>query len=192
MRRSRAPFAGWNLAGSSAERTLCGSWGGSRRAQFIGAHKLPSKSPERSEGPGINPISAGPLVRTLKPMRRDTTLKLVTPVVVIALVIVEPVDIVVQHISIARRQPLIIRRLSQRINDVVQKTVVETPLIEIGLHFAELLFSPRQPRIFFFARVSSTPDMLKILPDMGEYLRPPLVATVALIPIVIPVLCKSH
>src|SRR6516162_5097748 len=118
--------------------------------------------------------------------------QLVSPVVVIALVIVEPVDIVVQHISIARRQPLVISRLFERINDVVQKTVVETALIEIGLHFGELLFGPLKARSFLFARVSSTPDMVKILLDIREHLGPPLVAMVALIPIVIPVLCKSN
>jgi hypothetical protein len=61
--------------------------------------------------------------------------QLVSPVVVIALVVVESVDIVVQHISIARRQPMVISRLFERINNVVQKTIVETALIEIGLHF---------------------------------------------------------
>src|SRR6202162_2929464 len=112
--------------------------------------------------------------------------------VVIALVIVEAVDIVVQHISIARRQPLVVSRLSERINDIVQKAVVETPLIEVGLHFGEFLLGPVKTRVFFFTRVSSTPDMVKILPDMREHMGPPLVATVALIPIVIPVLCKSN
>src|SRR6202795_2454061 len=112
--------------------------------------------------------------------------------VVIALVIVEPADIVVQHISIARRQPLVVSRLSERINDIVQKTVVETALIEVGLHFGELLLGPVKTRVFFFARVSSTPDMVKILPDMSEHVGPPLVAMVALIPLVIPVLCKSN
>src|ERR1700693_4593926 len=93
--------------------------------------------------------------------------------VVIALVIVEPVDIVVQHISIARRQPLVFSRLSERINGIVQKTVVETALIEVGLHFGELPLGPVKTRIFFFARVSSTPDMVKILPDMREHMGPP-------------------
>ena len=107
--------------------------------------------------------------------------KLVSPVVVIDLVVVEPVDIVVQHIPVARRQPLVVSRLFEGINDVVQKTVVETALIEVGLHFGEFLLGPVKTRVFFFTRVSSTPDMVKILPDMGEHMGPPLVAMVAVV-----------
>jgi hypothetical protein len=118
--------------------------------------------------------------------------QLVSPVVVIELVIVEAVDIVVQHISIAGGQPLVVCRLFERINDVIQKTVIETALIEVGLHFGQLLLGPVKTRIFFFARISSTPDMVKILPDIREQMGPPLVAMVAFIPVMIPILCESN
>src|ERR1700752_5058480 len=128
----------------------------------------------------------------LRPGIGRSTLELVSPMVVIALVIVEPVDVGVQNIPIAGRQPILVSRRSERINDVVQQTVVETALIEVALHFGEFIPGPGKTRILFFARVSSTPDMLEVFPDVREHMGPPLVATVALIPIPIPVLCQSN
>src|SRR5580698_9546315 len=114
------------------------------------------------------------------------------PVVVIDLVVVEPVEIVAQHSSIARRQSLVVRRFFDRINDVVQKTVVETPLIEVGLHLREFLLGLIKTRIFLFARALSTPDMVKIRPNLSEHLSPPLVALVACLPFVVPVLREGN
>jgi hypothetical protein len=91
-----------------------------------------------------------------------TQSRLLFPVVVIDLVVVEPREIVAQHFSIARREPLIVSRFFDRINHVVQKAVVETALIEIGLHCGELSFGLVKTRVFFFARAASAPDMVKI------------------------------
>jgi hypothetical protein len=88
--------------------------------------------------------------------------RLAVPMLVIALVVVEAVEIIVQHISIARRQSLVVGGFFERINDVVQKAVVEPALIEVGLHFAKLILGPVETCIFFFTRVWSTPDMIKI------------------------------
>ena len=46
-------------------------------------------------------------------LRSGILTQLVSPVVVIALIVVEPVDIVVQDISIASRQPVVVSRLSE-------------------------------------------------------------------------------
>jgi hypothetical protein len=113
------------------------------------------------------------------------------PVVVIDLVVVEPVEIIAQHSSIAGRQSLVVRRFFDRINDVVQKAVVETPLIEVSLHFGEFLLGLVKTRIFLFARALSTPDMVKIRPNLSEHLAPPLVAPVACFPIVVPVVLRE-
>jgi hypothetical protein len=88
--------------------------------------------------------------------------RLAVPMLVIALVVVEAVEIIVQHISIARRQSLVVDGFFERIDDVVQKAVVEPALIEVGLHFAQLILGPVETYIFFFTRVWSTPDMIKI------------------------------
>jgi len=95
------------------------------------------------------------------------------PVLVIDLVVVEPGEIVAQHSSIAGRQSLVVRRFFNRINDVVQKAVVETPLIEVSLHFGEFLLGLVKTRIFLFARALSTPDMVKIRPNLSEHLSTP-------------------
>ena len=98
---------------------------------------------------------------------------------------------------ITRRQALIIGRFLERVNHIVQKAVVKAALIKVGLHFRELLFRPVKAFIFFFARPSSTPDMVKVGSYLRENLRPPLVAVVACIAIVVPVLrgsthCECH
>jgi len=88
-------------------------------------------------------------------------------------------------------QSLVVRRFFDRINDVAQKAVVETPLIKVSLHFGEFLHGLLKTRIFLFARPLSTPDMVKIRPNLSEDLAPPLVALVACLPIVVPVVLRE-
>ena len=71
----------------------------------------------------------------------------------ILLVIVDPIGIVGQHISIARGQSFVLGRLSERIDDVVQKAIVETALIEVGLYFGKFFPGSGKTCIFFRSRV---------------------------------------
>ena len=110
------------------------------------------------------------------------------PMIVIILIVLEPVQIIAQDRSIAGRQAIVIRRFSDRINDIVQRSIIELTVIELRLQFRQFMFRPLETVTFPVARVSSTPDMVKIRPYLYEHLGPPALASVPLITVVVPVL----
>lgn len=116
------------------------------------------------------------------------------PVVVIVLMVLEASQVVAQDVAVARGQSVIIGRLPNRVDDVVQNAVVPTALIEVRLKFSQLFFRFVEACAFFVARVYRAPDVVQICPNFRKDLRSPTLTTIAFVAFVIPVLggCSEH
>jgi hypothetical protein len=111
-------------------------------------------------------------------------------VVVLVLEFLEPANVVRKNVPIARRKAVIVGRLSNGINHIIQQPVVPPALIEISLHLRQFLLGSRDA-VPLSVRCASGPDVLQIGSYVQKDMRPPPFSAKAILAIAIPVLSGS-
>jgi hypothetical protein len=115
------------------------------------------------------------------------------PAIVIVLKILQPDQVIRNNLFIASRQAIVVRRFPKRVDDIVEKSVVEAALIQIHLHLVEFFLGFVQAHALPVFSIGSAPYMFQIGPHIIEDVGPPVLPLVALVAVLIPVLGKgSH
>jgi len=96
--------------------------------------------------------------------------------------------IIGKHGSITRRKTVVVGGLSDGVDHIIHNAVVPSALIEVVLHFRQLIFRPLETLTLFIACLIGAPTMIQISLHLHEDVGPPIFAAKTLFAIVIPVL----